>query len=166
MRGRQQGVRFDGKRERGRLDVPAARDAPQLARERDEAARAREAAVGERDQVRDNLVRLMGAAAQSTEALAKATDELTASRARAGALEAELGRVRGAQIDRPGNGHDASAIATARELAAVEAGLRDELAALAKIERALADELADTEAPSAPASKNDRGLSPKEHAAA
>jgi hypothetical protein len=99
----------------------------------------------------------MGAAAQSTEALARATDELATTRARASSLESELGRVRGAQIDRPGNGHDAAAIATARELAAVEAGLRDELAALAKIERALADELAETEAPSARSLDVERG---------
>jgi SAM-dependent methyltransferase len=113
----------------------------ELARERDAAAAERDTTARERDELRGNLARLMGAAAQSTEALAKATDELAASRARAGALEAELGRLR---VAKPagGNGHEAGAHATARELAAVEAGLRDELASLARIERALADELA------------------------
>src|SRR5450432_325150 len=113
----------------------------EISRERDEAALTRDTAARERDEVRGNLTRVMGAAAQSAEALAKATDELAASRARAGALEAELGRLR---VAKPagGNGHEAGAHATARELAAVEAGLRDELASLARIERALADELA------------------------
>jgi SAM-dependent methyltransferase len=134
-----------------------ARERDEAGRARDEAMRARDAAAGERDEVRGNLTRLMGAAAQSTEALARTTDELATTRARASALESELGRVRGAQVDRPGNGHDAAAVATARELAAVEAGLRDELAALAKIERALADELAETEAPSARSLDVERG---------
>ncbi len=135
------------------FDVEAfERRTAELARARDDAARERDAAAAERDEARDNLARLMGAAAQSTEALARATDELTASRARAGALEAELGRVRGAQASTGGNGHDANAVATARELAAVEAGLRTELESLAKIERALADELAEAQAPSARAS--------------
>jgi SAM-dependent methyltransferase len=125
-----------------------------LGRERDQAARQRDDVARERDELRENLARLMAAAAQSTEALAKVTDELQASRSRALALEAELGRARAAQLDAHagGNGHDAASVATARELAAVEAGLRDELAALAKIERALADELADAEKPAAPAS--------------
>ena len=115
-----------------------------LARERDELARSKDQATRERDQVRGDLARLTGAAAQSTDALAKATDELGASRARAGALEAEVARLRAAGAHKPsgGNGHDAAAAATSRELAAVEAGLRDELASLARIERALAEEIA------------------------
>ncbi|HVR04057.1 MAG TPA: hypothetical protein VMT47_18115, partial [Polyangia bacterium] len=53
-------------------------------------------------------------------------------------------RLRAAGAHKPsgGNGHDAAAAATSRELAAVEAGLRDELASLARIERALAEEIA------------------------
>jgi SAM-dependent methyltransferase len=130
----------------------AAREREDAVTRRDEATRARDEAGAERDDVRDNLARLMSAAAQSAEALAKATDELHASRARAAALETEVGRLRDAQLDRlaSGNGHDAAAIATARELAAVEAGLRDELASLARVERALADELADAERAPAP----------------
>jgi SAM-dependent methyltransferase/DNA repair exonuclease SbcCD ATPase subunit len=134
------------------VDVTALEQrAAELARERDQAARERDQAAHERDDVRGNLSRLMGAAAQSTEALAKATDELMTSRARASALESEVGRLRVEGGGRPagGNGHDAATGATARELAAVEAGLRDELAALAKVERALADELAEAEAPAA-----------------
>ncbi|HVU50710.1 MAG TPA: methyltransferase domain-containing protein, partial [Polyangia bacterium] len=118
-----------------------------LTREREELAR-------ERDGVRDDLARLTGAAAQSAEALARTTDELRLSRARAAELEGELGRLRARELEGRGggNGHDAAAVATARELAAVEAGLRDELAALAKVERALAEELAEAEAPPAPSS--------------
>jgi SAM-dependent methyltransferase len=116
----------------------------ELERERDAAARARDEIARELEAARGDLVRLTGAAAQSTDALARATDELASTRARATSLEAEVGRLRaGAIAARPaGNGHDAAAVATARELAAVEAGLRDELAALAKVERALAEELA------------------------
>jgi SAM-dependent methyltransferase len=138
--------------ERRVADVARERD--QAAREREDAARERDQAARERDEVRDNLARLMGAAAHSTEALAKVTDELRASRARGAELEGELGRLRAREIEGRGggNGHDAAAVATARELAAVEAGLRDELAALAKVERALAEELADAEAPTAPSS--------------
>jgi SAM-dependent methyltransferase len=115
----------------------------ELARERDGAAAQREAAVAERDRTRDDLARLMGAAAQSTEALAKATSELGATRARAATLETEVARLRAGDVKGPRNGHDAAAVATARELGAIEAGLRDELSALARVERALAEELAE-----------------------
>jgi SAM-dependent methyltransferase len=137
----------------------AARDRDDAGRGRDQAARERDDAAREREELRANLVRLMAAAAQGTEALAKATDELHASRARAATLEAELGRLRATPLEAraAGNGHDAAAIATARELAAVEAGLRDELASLAKIERALADELAEAERPAAASLDVDRG---------
>jgi SAM-dependent methyltransferase len=118
----------------------------EISRERDEAARERDTAARERDEVRSNLARLMGAAAQSAQALAKATDELAASRARAGALEAEVKRL-GAAKPQGGNGHDVVSAATARELAAIEAGLRDELASLSKVERALAEEIETAEAP-------------------
>ena len=130
------------------------RQAAELSRERDDAARARDdlarardEVARERDEVRGNLARLMGAAAQTTEALAKATDELGASRARVTALEAELARQRATKTA-GGNGHDGAG-ATARELAAIEAGLRDELAAITKIESALADELRGAAAPAA-----------------
>jgi len=128
--------------ERRVADVARERD--ELARAKDQAARDRDQAARERDEVRGDLARLSGAAAQSTDALAKATDELGASRARAAALEAEVARLRSAGAHKPsgGNGHDAAAAATSRELAAVEAGLRDELASLARIERALAEEIA------------------------
>jgi chromosome segregation ATPase len=127
------------------------RERERAGREREDAVRDREQAARERDEVRDNLARLMGAAAQTTEALARATEELRTSRARVAELEGELGRLRARELEggKGGNGHDAAAVATARELAAVEAGLRDELAALAKVERALAEELADAEAPPA-----------------
>ncbi|HEV3032149.1 MAG TPA: methyltransferase domain-containing protein [Polyangia bacterium] len=120
------------------------RERDELARARDQAALERDQAALERDDVRGDLARLTGAAAQSADALAKAADELGASRARASTLEAEVARLRAAGAPKPsgGNGHDAAAAATSRELAAVEAGLRDELASLARIERALAEEIA------------------------
>ncbi|HEY2732137.1 MAG TPA: methyltransferase domain-containing protein [Polyangia bacterium] len=127
------------------VDVAALdRRVADLARERDQVAGERDQAARERDEIRRDLARLSGAAAQSTDALAKATDELGASRARAATLEAEVARLRAAGSYKPsgGNGHDAAAVATSRELAAVEAGLRDELASLARIERALAEEIA------------------------
>jgi SAM-dependent methyltransferase len=128
----------------------AARERDEAAARRDEAARTQGQIAAERDEARGALASLTGAAAQSAEALARATDELHATRGRAAALEVEIGRLR-ASADRgerlpAGNGHDAAAIATARELAAVEAGLRDELAVLGRIERVLADEIADAEA--------------------
>jgi SAM-dependent methyltransferase/chromosome segregation ATPase len=126
----------------------ATRERDQATRERDDAAARGNEALRARDEGRADLARLMGAAAQGAEALAKATDELHASRARAAALETEVGRLRAGEIGRAagGNGHDAAAVATARELASVEAGLRDELAALGRIEQALAEEIAEAEA--------------------
>jgi SAM-dependent methyltransferase/vacuolar-type H+-ATPase subunit D/Vma8 len=118
-------------------------DVADIERRLAEAERQKDTLARERDEVRDSLARLMGAAAQSTDALAKSTDELATTRARAAALEGEVGRLRAAKVA-SGNGHDGAG-PTARELAAVEAGLRDELASLAKIERALADELASAE---------------------
>jgi hypothetical protein len=96
-------------------------------------------------ELRANLARVMAAAAESAEALARATAELAATRARATSLEADVARGKGRAPG--GNGHDASAnsIAAARELAAVEAGLRDELQTLAQIETALAEEIAKAE---------------------
>jgi chromosome segregation ATPase len=98
-----------------------------------------DAATRERDELRGNLARVMAAAADSAEALAKATAELSASRARAATLEAEVARLANGKA---GNGHDAAAQTTARELQAIEAGLREELQAISRIEGALAEELA------------------------
>jgi DNA repair exonuclease SbcCD ATPase subunit len=118
-------------------DGTAERKLAEVTRERDTAAR-------ERDELRANLARVMGAAAESAEALARATAELGAARARAAQLEAEASR---AGNGRAGNGHDAAS--SARELAAVEAGLRDELRNLSQIENALAEEIAKAQAPAA-----------------
>ncbi|HSZ83402.1 MAG TPA: hypothetical protein VLA14_14030, partial [Polyangia bacterium] len=137
--------------ERRAEELASARD--QAARARDHATRERDDLAREGDELRQNLSRLMAAAAQTSEALAKATDELGASRARAASLDAEVARLR---VAKPagGNGHDAAAAATARELAAIEAGLRDELASISKIERALADELANASAPAVRSSED------------
>ncbi|HEX4406718.1 MAG TPA: methyltransferase domain-containing protein [Polyangia bacterium] len=137
--------------ERRAEDLTRERD--QAANARDQSAHERDAIARERDELRQNLARLMGAAAQTTEALAKATDELGASRARATSLDAEVTRLRAAK-PAAANGHDGAASATARELAAIEAGLRDELASISKIERALADELANANVPAVRSSED------------
>jgi SAM-dependent methyltransferase len=111
----------------------------ELERRLDAATRERDAAARERDELRGNLARVMGAAAESAEALARTTAELGSSRARVAALETEVGRLGNGKN---GNGHDAQAPATARELHAIEAGLREELSTLTKIESALAEEIA------------------------
>ncbi len=130
------------------VDVGALeRRAADLARERDAAVQERDTALGQREEARKDLVRLGGSAAETAEALARTTAELAATRARVAALDEENARLRAVPAKTAsGNGHDASS-ATARELAAVEAGLRNELESLAKIERALADELADAQGP-------------------
>jgi SAM-dependent methyltransferase len=125
----------------------------QAASARDQSARERDDLARERDELRQNLARLMGAAAQTSEALARATDELGASRARATSLDAEVTRLRAAK-PAGGNGHDGASAATARELAAIEAGLRDELASISKIERALADELVNANVPAVRSSED------------
>lgn len=130
------------------VDVGALeRRAADLARERDAAVKERDTALGQREEARKDLVRLGGSAAETAEALARTTAELAATRARVAALDEKNARLRTTPAKAaPGNGHDVNG-ATARELAAVEAGLRSELESLAKIERALADELADAQAP-------------------
>jgi SAM-dependent methyltransferase len=118
----------------------------ELERRLDAAVRERDAAVRERDELRANLARVMAAAAESAEALARTTAELGGSRAKVAALEAEVARLANGKS---GNGHGGEGAATARELAAIEAGLRDELSALSKIESALAEELASAQRPAA-----------------
>ncbi len=98
------------------------------------------AAGRERDELRGNLARVANLAADAEDALAKVTAELVATRARASSLEGEIGRLRGAAVTT--NGHDHVSATTARELSAIEAGLRDELATLAALEGALEAELA------------------------
>jgi chromosome segregation ATPase len=109
-------------------------------RERDAAVRDRDTAARERDGLRADLARVMGAAADSAEALARATAELASSRGRVATLEGEVARLGNG---RSGNGHDAGGAATARELHAIEAGIREELHALSQIESALTEELAE-----------------------
>jgi SAM-dependent methyltransferase len=108
---------------------------------------------GERDELRGNLERIMLGAVESEEALARARDEVAVGRARLSSLEAQVARLgqpgtplrvravshEGASA--PRNGHEASALATARELQAIEAGLRAELESLTQVEEALKAEL-------------------------
>jgi chromosome segregation ATPase len=136
----------------GLADVERRLDA--ATRERDAAVRERDAAVRERDDLRGNLARVMGAAAESAEALARTTAELGSSRARVAALESDVARLGNGKS---GNGHDASAPATARELHAIEAGLREELHTLSQIESALTEELASGERPARPQPDADTG---------
>jgi SAM-dependent methyltransferase len=103
------------------------------------------AAGRERDELRGNLARVANLAADAEDALAKVTAELVAARGRAATLEGELGRLRGAAGAT--NGHDHVSATTARELSAIEAGLRDELATLAALEGALEAELVAVPAP-------------------
>ena len=110
-------------------------------RARDEIARHNDNVTRERDELGATLARLTAASAESAHALAQATSEVAQSRARAAALEVEVTRL-AASKPAGGNGHDAAAGATARELHAIEAGLREELSSLTKIESALAEELA------------------------
>jgi predicted nucleic acid-binding Zn-ribbon protein len=93
----------------------------------------------QRDELFGNLERLSRAAADSQEALARATGELGLTRERLGAAEAEAAQLRSAVEARPAgqNGHEASVIAITRELDAIEAGLADGLGALVGIEQAL-----------------------------
>jgi len=140
--------------ERRAGELERARD--DAARDRDDHAQRRQGVERERDELRGNLARLLAASAESAEALARSTGELGQSRARVGALEAEvarLGAARPAAVAGNGNGHAATSTspsaATARELHAIEAGLREELASLTQIESALAEELASAEAPAA-----------------
>jgi SAM-dependent methyltransferase/chromosome segregation ATPase len=149
----------------GGVDVDAIeRRASELARERDQAARERDDLerrrvddARERDDLRGNLARLMGASADGAEALARSTSELAQSRARVSALEADVARLAAGKAQASvsvaganGNGHDPASAARARELHAIEAGLREELASLTQIESALAEELASAQAPTAP----------------
>ncbi|HVZ73989.1 MAG TPA: hypothetical protein VHJ20_16530 [Polyangia bacterium] len=100
------------------------------------------AATGrERDELRANLARVMGAAADTEGALAEVTSELVAARGRTNALEAEVARLRAAAVAVPSNGRDHISPSTARELASIEAGLRDELAKVAALEGAIEAEL-------------------------
>jgi SAM-dependent methyltransferase len=103
------------------------------------------AAGRERDELRGNLARVANLAADAEDALAKVTAELVAARGRAATLEGEVGRLRGAAGAT--NGHDHVSATTARELSAIEAGLRDELATLAALEGALEAELVAVPAP-------------------
>jgi SAM-dependent methyltransferase len=95
----------------------------------------------QRDELFGNLERLSRAAADSQEALARATGELGLTRQRLGEAEAEAAHLRAAAEVRPAaqNGHEATVIAVTRELDAIEAGLADGLGALAGIERSLTE---------------------------
>jgi SAM-dependent methyltransferase len=128
--------------------------AAELQRRLDAATRERDAAGRERDELRANLARVMGAAAESAEALARTTAELGSSRARVATLESEVARLGNGKN---GNGHAADSAATARELHAIEAGLRDELRALTQIESALAEELAERPAARRPEAELESG---------
>jgi SAM-dependent methyltransferase len=132
-------LRLEHERKQAAQATVAGAATAELERRLDAATRERDAAARERDELRANLARVMGAAAESAEALARATTELGTSRARVVALEGEIVRLGNGK---GGNGHDAQAPATARELHAIEAGLREELSALAQIESALAEEIA------------------------
>jgi hypothetical protein len=137
-------LRLEHEKKQASAAAPAAVSDGATERKLAEVTRERDAAARERDELRANLARVMGAAAESAEALARTTAELGAARARASSLEAEAARAGSA---RAGNGHDAAS--SARELAAVEAGLRDELRNLSQIETALAEEIAKAQAPAA-----------------
>jgi SAM-dependent methyltransferase len=126
----------------------------ELQRKLDAAVRERDAAGRDLDELRANLARVMGAAAESAEALARTTAELGSSRARVATLEGEVARLANGKN---GNGHTGDAAATARELHAIEAGLRDELRALSKIESALAEELAERPAQARPEAELEAG---------
>jgi SAM-dependent methyltransferase len=106
----------------------------------------------ERDQLRGSVERLTGIAAAGEEGLWKTKADLSTSQARVSALEAEVARIasdlqaRAASAAAAGavhsNGHGADAAVVARELTAMEAGLREELESLTQIEQALEDEIA------------------------
>jgi DNA repair exonuclease SbcCD ATPase subunit len=141
-------LRLEHEKKQAAASAPAAASDGAAERKLAEVTRERDAAARERDELRANLARVMGAAAESAEALARTTAELGAARARAAGLEAEAARARA-------HGHDvasssaSSTASSARELAAVEAGLRDELRNLSQIESALAEEIAKAQAPAA-----------------
>jgi SAM-dependent methyltransferase len=103
------------------------------------------ASVRDRDELRANLARVANLAADTEDTLAKVTAELVAARARATNAETEASRLRSASGAT--NGRDHVSGATARELGAIEAGLREELATLAALESAIESQLGASASP-------------------